>query len=235
MSRFVTPGPVLRKGALVQLVPSLVGALLPNIVVFQYNPNKISHTITPWNPQEVDQTQRGAQMPMVQPFNPKESFSLSLELDATDDLEEGRQVALRHGIADRLAALKKLTYPSEGLIGDLVRNFTALAGDVACQVQRPSVPVVLFVWGPGRVLPVRVTSFSVEETLYSPSLDTLHATVSLGLEVMTPDMFKCAKNDWVQGVAVAAYSYTRLIDDALAIANLFQTGARAVGLPPFVG
>lgn len=233
MTRYSTPGPILRKGALVQLVPDIIGAIIPNIVIFQYNPEKISHTITPWNPQEVGQAQRGAQMPTVQPFNPQESFSLALELDATDDIEELNPTALLHGIGDRLAALKKLTYPSEGLFGDLVRNFQALSGDVACKVSRPTVPVILFVWGPGRILPVRVTSFSVEETLYSPMLETLHATVSLGLDVMTPDSFR-SRGDLIQQVAVAAYSYTRLVDDILAIANSVQNAKRSVGLPPFI-
>lgn len=233
MTSYSTPGPILRKGALVQLVPDIVGAIIPNIVIFQYNPEKITHTITPWNPGEVDQAQRGAQMPTVQPFNPQESFSLSLELDATDDLEDRNPTALLHGLGDRLAALKKLTYPSEGLLGDLVRNFQALTGDVSCKVTRPTVPVILFIWGPGRILPVRVTSFSVEETLYSPMLDPWHATVSLGLDVMTPDSFR-SRTDIIQGVAVAAYSYTRLLDDVLAIANAVQNTTRAIGLPPFI-
>jgi hypothetical protein len=230
---FPRPEPPLHKGALVQLVKDVVGLVLPNIVLFQYNPEKLSHTITPWNPQEVDQAQRGAQMPQVQPFNPKESFTLSLELDATDELEAGSPVAYANGVAPRLAALKKLTYPSEGLFGDLLRNAKALAGSSACKVERPTVPVVLFVWGPNRMLPVRVTSFSVEETLFSPSLKPLHATVSLGLEVMTPDTFKC-NADLIQKIATAAYSYTRLIDDDLAKVAATQNGDRATGLPPVI-
>lgn len=233
MTRYSTPGPILRKGALVQLVPDIIGAIIPNIVIFQYNPVEITHTITPWNPQEVDQAQRGAQMPTVQPFNPQESFSLSLDLDATDDLEERNPVALLHGISDRLAALKKLTYPSEGLFGDLVRNFQALTGDASCKVTRPTVPVILFIWGPGRILPVRVTSFSVTETLYSPMLDPWHAKVSLGLDVMTPDSFR-SRGSLVEEVAVAAYSYTRLLDDVLAIVNGVQNSHRMFGLPPFI-
>ena len=233
MTSFPRPEPPLQKGALVQLVKDIVGVVLPNVVLFQYNPEKLSHTITPWNPQEVDQTQRGAQMPLVQPFNPKESFSLSLELDATDALEAGNPVAIVEGVAPQLAALKKLTYPSRGLFGDLVGSATALAGGASCKVERATVPVVLFVWGPGRILPVRLTSFSVEETLYSPFLKPLHATVSLGLEVITPDNFKC-KADLPQKIAIATYSYTRLIDDALAIVAQAQAAHRATGLPPFM-
>jgi hypothetical protein len=232
MTTFV-PRPPLTKGALVQIFEDVVGVALPNIVLFQYNPTKLSHTITPWDPQQVDQAQRGAQAPMVQPFDPKESFSLSLELDATDDLAESDVVAVAVGVADRLAALKKLTYPSEGLFGDLVRNANALSGDRTCKTVRPTVPIVLFVWGPGRILPVRITSFSVEETLYSPTLYPLHATVSLGLEVMTPDMFKC-RMSVSQKIATAAYTCTRIADDLLAVANFHQNIKRASGLPPFM-
>jgi hypothetical protein len=232
-SSFARPSVPLLKGGLVQLCEDIVGVALPNIVLFQYNPTKLSHTLTPWNPQEVDQTQRGAQAPMVQPFDPKESFSLELELDATDDLELRNPIAISAGVGDRLAALKKLTYPSQGLFGDLIRNATALAGGGSCKVERPTVPVVLFVWGPGRILPVRVTSFSVEETLHSATLHPLHATVSLGLEVLTPDVFRC-RMTLSQKIATAAYSYTRILDDILAIANFKNNIQRASGLPPFM-
>src|ERR687895_1026111 len=102
--------PKFQKGALVQIVPSLVDVEY-KIIPFQYNPEKLSHTLTPWNPFEVDQTQRGAQAPTVQPFDPKESFNLTLEIDATNDLEDNNPVAKEVGVADRLAALKKLTLP----------------------------------------------------------------------------------------------------------------------------
>lgn len=228
---FARPEPPLYKGALVQLVKDVVGVVLPNAVIFQYNPQKLSHTITPWNPQEVDQTQRGAQMPTVQPFSPKESFTLSLELDATDELEEGNPTTLANGVAPRLAALKKLTWPSRGMYSDLVGSAKAQSGGAACDVERATVPVVLFVWSPGRILPVRVSSFSVEETLYSPNLTPLHATVSLGLEVMTPDTFKC-QTDEVQRMAVAAYERTHQLDDSLAVLAASQNGNRVTGIPP---
>jgi hypothetical protein len=56
--------PKFQKGALVQIVQSLVNVEY-KIVAFQYNPEKLSHSLTPWSPFEVDQTQRGAQSPNV--------------------------------------------------------------------------------------------------------------------------------------------------------------------------
>ena len=223
--------PRLLKGALVQLVEDIVG-VVPNIVVFQYNPEKLSREVTPWNPFEVDQTQRGAQAPNVQPFDPKEKFTFTLELDASDPLEDGNPVAVVSGVADRLAALKKLVLPSEGLLGDLVASAQSLVGGGAQQATRPTVPIILFVWGPGRILPVRITSFSVEETLHSPTLFPMQATVALGLEVLTPDVFKCQRGIAVD-LAVAAYDFSKLQEDALALANIANTVDAVRGLLPF--
>ena len=223
--------PKFQKGALVQLIEDIVG-VVPSVIPFQYNPEKLSHTLTPWNPFEVDQTQRGAQAPTVQPFDPKESFNLTLEIDATDDLEDSSLVATTVGIADRLAALKKLTLPSQGLIGDLVASANALAGNANEQAVRPTVPVILFVWGAGRILPVRVTSFSVEETLFAPSLYPIQATVTLGLEVLTPDVFKCQSGISIE-LATGAYNFTKLQQDTLAIAHIANNLDAVRGLLPF--
>jgi hypothetical protein len=223
--------PKFQKGALVQLIPDLVG-VTPNVIPFQYNPEKLTHSLTPWNPFEVDQTQRGAQAPTVQPFDPKESFDLTLEIDATDDLADDKQVAKDVGIADRLAALKKLTLPSRGLIGDLVADARALVGKAADQAVRPTVPIVLFVWGAGRILPVRVKSFDVEETLFLPTLRPIQARVTLGLEVLTPSAFGSQK-DVSQKLAVAAFNFTKLQDDALAVAHIANNVDAIRGLLPF--
>ena len=222
--------PKFEKGALVQLIKDLVG-VTPNVIPFQYNPQKLTRTLTPWNPFDVDQTRRGSQAPTVQPFDPKETFSLTLEIDATDDLEDDNAVAKTVGVADRLAALKKLTLPSEGLIGDLVADARALAGKASKHVVRPTVPVVLFVWGAGRILPVRVTSMSVDETLFSPALRPIQATVSIGLEVLTPDAFRCSRNI-PEKLAVAAYAFTKLQDDALAVAHVANNLDSIRGLLP---
>jgi len=223
--------PNLVKGAIVQLIEDIIG-VLPNVIPFQYNPTKLSQTITPWNPFEVDQTQRGAQAPNVQPFEPKQSFTLELELDAADDLEDGNPVASVFGVADRMAALKKLILPTKGLLGDLVGDVQALVGGASAQATRPTVPVAFLVWGPGRILTVRVTSFSVEEMLFSPTLYPLQATVSLGLEVLTPDVFK-SQSGISSDLAVAAYNLTKLQEDALAVAHIARAVDAVKGILPF--
>jgi hypothetical protein len=113
-----------------------------------------------------------------------------------------------------------------------VATARALVGKAAKQAVRPTVPVVLFVWGPGRILPVRVTSFSVEETLFSPSLHPIQATVTLGLEVLTPDVFK-SQRDITTDIAVAAYNLARLQEDSLAVAHIANNREAIKGLSPF--
>ena len=206
------------KGALVQILRDVVG-IVPNVVPFQYNPEKLSRSLTPWNPFEVDQANRGSRAPTVQPYTPKESFTLILDLDAADDLGAGNPLAGRAGIADRLAALKKLALPTRGLLGDLIATVSAIRSGSAAHIDRPTVPILLFVWGPGRALPVRITSFAVEETLFSPLLFPIQAKVTLSLEVLTPDVFRCSE-DPLARIAIAAYEATRAQEDALAISNV---------------
>ena len=95
------------------------------------------------------------------------------------------------GVADRVSALEMLLYPQEGsLLGELLGSISASVGGggaggsaAAEATPRGSVPVVLFVWGPGRIVPVRLTSFQVEEQAFSPILYPVHAKVTVGLQI----------------------------------------------------
>ena len=219
------------RGALVQLVPDIIG-VVPNIVAFQYNPEKITRGLEPWNPFEVDQTKRGAQAPTVQPYDPEESFSFTLEFDAADGLEDGNPITIATGIAARLAALKKLTMPTKGLIGDLAASAKALFGGPSAQAVRPTVPILLLVLGPGVILPVRITKLSFDETLFSPLLYPLQASVGIELRVLTPEVFRC-RADVPARIAIAAYEFTRLQEDALALANIAGSLSEIRGVLPF--
>ena len=225
-----TRSPRLVRGALVQLVEDVIG-VVPNVIPFQYNPESLSRTMTPWNPFEVDQTGRGQIAPTAQPFDPKEAITLEIHFDAADQLEESDPIAEQVGVADRIAAIEKLLLPSQGLLGDLLGAAAALAG-VAQPPRRPTVPVALLVWGAGRILPVRVTDYSVEETAFLPSLQPLMAKVSLSLEVLTPDVFRCETGPAIE-LAVAAYRFFRLQQSALALQYNARNAVQALSLLPF--
>jgi len=49
----------------------------------------------------------------------------------------------------------------------------------------PLAPFTLFIWGPKRVLPVRLTDFTITEEAYDVSLNPIRAKVSLGLRVLS--------------------------------------------------
>jgi hypothetical protein len=222
--------PKILKGAFVQLAQGLV-SVEPNVVVFQYNPEKLTQALTPWNPFEGDQAQRGAQAPNVQPFNPKETFNLVLDLDAADGLASSDPLTLVSGIGPQLAALKKLTLPSQGVLGDLVASAQALVGAASTNAVRPTVPILLFMWGPGLILPVRITSFAVEVSLFSPLLDPLQAKVTIALEVLTPDLFKC-REDVAVKIAKAAFNLTKTKENAMALLNIANSAQSVVGMLP---
>jgi len=220
MSKAAFPrSPKILKGAFVQLVEDVIG-VVPRIVPFQYNPTTLSRTMKVWNPPEVDEHNRGQLAPTAQPFDPEEQISLQIEFDASDQLEDSDAIASVFGVADRIAALEKLLLPTSGVLGDLLNAAAALLGGGAAKpAVRKTVPVTLFVWGPGRIVPVRLTRYSIEEQLYHPTLYPLQAKVSLDMQVLTPDVFKCQSGVGAQ-LAVAAYDVFRLQQETLALANL---------------
>jgi hypothetical protein len=46
-------------------------------------------------------------------------------------------------------------------------------------------PLTLFVWSVNRVMPVRITEFSITEEAFDPFLNPIRAKVSLGLRVLS--------------------------------------------------
>ncbi|SCX79648.1 hypothetical protein [Nitrosospira sp. Nsp13] len=223
--------PQVLRGAIIQLMEDL-GIITPNIIPFQYNPATMTRNLRPWNPFEVDQANRGAQAPMVQPYDPEETYSFTLDLDATDDLEDGDPIAVSTGVASRIAAIQKLIEPSKGLFGDLIASAQSLAGDIERQAARASVPIALFVMGPGLILPIRVTSLSIEVKEFTPALYPHMAEIQLELRVLTPEVFKCRRGAAID-LAIAAYDLTRLQEDGLAIANFANSLKAARSMLPF--
>jgi hypothetical protein len=100
-------------------------------------------------------------------------------------------------------------------------------------VPRGTVPVVLFVWGPGRIVPVRLTSFSVEEQAYSPLLYPIRAKVSIGLKILTPKDFPTCNRKLSEDLAITAFNFTRKQKEVLAAANLANSVESILGMLPF--
>lgn len=260
MANGFTRSPKLLKGALIQFsAPMLIP--IPNIIVFQYNPETMTRTLEPWSPLERQRTYdtqgRSTATALTdeqtnqlrQPFDPSESFSLSLELDAADALEEpgSHPIATIAGVADRISAMEMLCYPpGQGAIGGLLNvsvNVSVGAGGISASVgtgrdvvPRRDVPIVLFFWGPGRIVPVRITTFSVEEQQYSPLLYPIRARVTIGLKVLDENHLLNVAGDTSQTaiveIAKACYKFTQAQKEALATANLANSVESIIGMLP---
>jgi hypothetical protein len=168
-----TPKPL--KGALVALrLPDPT----PQVIAFQYNPQSLSRTL---EAQSQGAGEGGGSDAFRLTGAPVETIKFDAELDAVDQLDAGSATVADNGLHPQLALLELLVYPSSALV---VANTVLLAlGTV--EVIPPQAPVVLFIWGPRRVLPVRITEFSVTEEAFDPKLNPIRAKISLGLRVLS--------------------------------------------------
>ena len=69
----------------------------------------------------------------------------------------------------------------ESVLGSLVRELRP-GGFSFTRTDKP--PMVLFVWGRKRVLPVNINSMTITETEFTPSLEPIRATVAVDLTVI---------------------------------------------------
>lgn len=169
------PGsPKLQKGAIIGLDPANP---LASVVVFQYNPDTLTRTLTPQTTTSSD-TSRGEALRLKGP--PEENITIDIEIDATDQLEKGDGNAASMGIYPALSALEMLLYPKSALV--IANEVLAAVGII--EIIPPEAPLALFVWGARRVLPVRLTSFSITEQAFDPNLNPILARVSLGMRVL---------------------------------------------------
>jgi hypothetical protein len=213
-----------KKGALVRLV--MVGGVpVPNVVIFQFNPESIRHSWSQGMAAGAEGTPaRTTSSPLAASGPPQESFSFSISLDVTDQLADPsvpvRLVARQSGLYPRLAALELLLHPNP--IGAL----TAAGGRTTPAAE---LPVVLFVWGSTRIVPVRVTSLSITEKLYDADLNPTHAEAALELHVLTADDLRSVTGP-SGALATAAYTYTQGGRLALAVANIGVVTQDVIGM-----
>ena len=168
--------PRLQKGVLVGMDPV---APLASVIVFQYNPETVTRTLSPRSTGAGDggSASAGGTLRLAGP--PEESVQLEVVVDATDQLERGLPPATQVGIHPQLAALEMLLYPKSPLV--IANEALLMAGML--EIVPPEAPLTILVWGPTRVVPVRLTEFSITEEMFDPHLNPIRAKVSLGLRV----------------------------------------------------
>lgn len=168
--------PRVLKGALIGLDPFNPVA---SVIAFQYNPDTVTRTLVPQG--SGGASGAGAPSEALRISGPpQETIKLDIVLDATDQLEKAEQPATQLGLTPQLAALEMLLYPKSSLV--IANEALMLAGVI--EVIPPEAPLAVLVWNATRVLPVRVTDFSITEEMFDPALNPIHAKVALGLRVL---------------------------------------------------
>jgi len=166
--------PRLIKGAIVGVDPFNP---LASVVVFQYNPDTMTRTLQV----QAAGDNGGQSEAMRLKGAPIETVKLDVEIDATDQLERAETNAASMGIHPQLAALEMLTYPKTAQV---IAN-TVLLATGTIEIIPPTGPLILFIWGLKRVVPVRLTEFSITEEAFDEDLNPIRARVSLGLRVLS--------------------------------------------------
>lgn len=225
------------RGALVEFMPTPL-IPIPNVIIFQYNPESMSHAWTQPEAPKAGPNQTTTN-PLAVEGNPGESFSFTLSLDASDSIADGGAsgaLATISGVASRLAALEMLLFPSADTEGGLLGTVTAAlggggGGGLKRKVPASTINTVLFVWGPGRIVPVRVTALTVTERLYDTLLNPVKADVQITLRVLTDEELK-HNTDTLKDLAKAANAYSHGLRQALAVANLVNSADSVLGMLP---
>ena len=137
----------------------------------------------------------------------EESISFELRLDATDKLDKGDALTEQFGILPKLATLELMMHPKgDSLLGQAADALLGLDAQGFSFTKRPNPPLILFIWGRTRVLPVNIGSMSITETEFSTSLHPIRATVSVSLTV-------------IEGKSVP-YLYSKAVKEAMSVLNL---------------
>ena len=172
--------PRVLKGGIALIDP--VSAQVRRIIALQYNPDSLTRTLQVQGAGG-DEGNRSEAMRFKGPA--VETFKLEAEIDAADQLEfpDQHRAVVENGIQPQLAVLESLIYPTSNQLLD--RNTMAQSGTL--EIAPMEAPLALFIWSRHRIVPVRVTDFSVTEEAFDPSLNPIRAKVSIGLRVLSVD------------------------------------------------
>jgi hypothetical protein len=169
--------PRLLKGGIVLIDPQ--SSAVRRIITLQYNPDTLTRTL------QVQSTaasgDRSEALRITGP--PAETIKLDAEIDATDQLEfpDQNSNTVQLGIFPQLAVLETIVYPTSAQL----QSNNSLAQSGTLEIIPMESPLTLFVWSKTRIMPVRLTDFSITEEAFDPALNPIRAKVSLGMRVLS--------------------------------------------------
>ena len=210
--------PYVLKGGIVLLDPTT--AQVQRIIVLQYNPDSLTRSL---QVQAVSEgSDRSEALRLKGP--PVETFKVEAEIDATDQLEtaekDKNRTVIDYGVHPQISILESIVYPKSV---EAIANF-ALAQTGILEIMPMEAPLTLFVWSSKRILPVRLTEFSITEEAFDTKLNPIRAKVSLGMRALSYDDLGFASKG---GSLFLAYQQQKERMAALSKAGTF--GALGIG------
>jgi hypothetical protein len=177
MSTF--PGsPHLIKGGIV-LIDSQT-ARVQRIITLQYNPDTLNRTL---QAQTITGDGKDRSQPLRLSGPPIETIKLEAEIDATDQMQVADTVTAQTGIHSQLAAIETIIYPTSA---QLISN-NGLSQSGKLEIAAMESPLTLFIWNKNRIIPVRLTDFSITEEAFDANLNPIRAKINLGMRVLNID------------------------------------------------
>ncbi|WP_426993406.1 hypothetical protein [Methylomonas sp. CM2] len=171
------PGsPKLIKGGVVLIDPG--SGAVRRIIALQYNPDTITRSLQVQGI-GADSGDRSEALRLKGP--PVETIKLDAEIDAAEQLEIADGLATQVGLHPQLAALELIVYPSSAQLQSA--NSLARAGTL--EIAPAEAALMLFIWSKQRIVPVRLTEFSITEEAFDAALNPIRAKLSLGLRVLS--------------------------------------------------
>lgn len=174
--------PRLLKGGIVLIDPDT--ATVRRIISLQYNPDTLTRSL---QIQGVSTDASGGDRSEVLRLKgpPIETIKLEAEIDATDQLEfpDQNPNAIDAGIQPQLAALEAIVYPTS----QQLQSNNSLEKTGTLEIIPMESALTLFIWSKNRIIPVRLTDFSITEEAFDPNLNPIRAKVSLGMRVLSVD------------------------------------------------
>lgn len=153
------------------------------IIVLQFNPDTLERSVAPQSAGDSGDsgsggTGSGDRNEALRLKGPaQETWKFTAEIDATDQFE----VAAPDGIHPQLATLEMLVQPTVAQL----RAASRLSQKGAIEISPIEMPLTLFTWGSKRVMPVRLTELSVNESAFDVHLNPIRASLSIGMKILT--------------------------------------------------
>ncbi|MEU7240038.1 hypothetical protein ACI2L4_29080 [Streptomyces sparsogenes] len=153
------------------------------IIVLQFNPDTLERSLSPQSAGDQADSggggsgggDRNEALRLKGPA--QETWKFTAEIDATDQFE----IAAPDGIHPQLAVLEMLVQPTTAQL----RAASHLSKKGAIEISPIEMPLTLFTWGSKRVMPVRLTELSINESAFDVNLNPIRASLSIGMKVLT--------------------------------------------------